>query len=51
VSEDTRSALLRGVQELRDALEQLRPKDLTEADKDLLRALMCELQALVQLAH
>jgi len=51
VSEDSRSALLRDVQALRDTLEHLQPEDLTDADKTELRVLLRELQAVLQLAQ
>jgi hypothetical protein len=49
-SRHTRSTAL-VIQEFRQRLLQLRPEDLSEADKAQLRGLLRELQALIQLTR
>jgi hypothetical protein len=51
VSEDVRSAALEDVEGLRLRLQRLRPEDLTDSDKQLLRALIHQLKALLELAR
>ena len=49
--EDAHALLLRDIEAMRALLERMRPESLTEEDKEILRGLLRELQAVTRLAE